>query len=185
MEEERKDDKKKDTSCVECDKEGSGYKCPRCRCPYCSLACFKLHKARMHEESEAPVAGGGERQKRNRGQQDDRDDSTREPALDVVEDATQVKVNPHLDLDEDEGEGGTNDFSVLRNRHLRVLSSDPELKEALRTSELQQIIMTIDSSKSPVDALDAALYNVKDFKLLSDKVLNRIYAAEAKARQNK
>lgn len=30
--------------CIICNKENSNYKCPRCKTPYCSLACCKTHK---------------------------------------------------------------------------------------------------------------------------------------------
>jgi hypothetical protein len=33
------------TNCVVCGKEKANYKCPRCRCKYCSVACFGTHKS--------------------------------------------------------------------------------------------------------------------------------------------
>lgn len=38
--------KKDAIACAVCDKNGSKYKCPKCRAPYCSVQCSKDHKAK-------------------------------------------------------------------------------------------------------------------------------------------
>lgn len=46
--------------CLVCEKLESKYKCPKCKVPYCSIACFKAHKEAEHclpaKPSSSPVA---------------------------------------------------------------------------------------------------------------------------------
>ncbi|GHJ90199.1 hypothetical protein NliqN6_6601 [Naganishia liquefaciens] len=40
--------------CVVCHEQEQKYKCPACQVPYCSVACFKLHKVRCGESPSGP-----------------------------------------------------------------------------------------------------------------------------------
>lgn len=43
-------------NCIVCDKDGSAYKCPTCRNPYCSVVCCKEHKKAACTPAPPPVS---------------------------------------------------------------------------------------------------------------------------------
>ncbi|KAG5495187.1 hypothetical protein JKF63_02242 [Porcisia hertigi] len=69
---------------------------------------------------------------------------------------------------------------ILQEKHLGALANHPRIRSALRSPSLQKLIKTIDSSRSRLDALDAAQYNNADFKAFCDEVM--IVIAEVEGR---
>jgi zinc finger HIT domain-containing protein 3 len=69
---------------------------------------------------------------------------------------------------------------ILQEKHLSALANDPTVRSALRSPSLQKLIRTIDSSRSRLDALDAAQYNNADFKRFCNEVMRVIARAEGR-----
>ncbi|KPI83145.1 hypothetical protein ABL78_7833 [Leptomonas seymouri] len=81
---------------------------------------------------------------------------------------------------EEEVAGDMDAVYILQERHLSALMNDANIRSALRSPSLQKLIRTIDSSRSRLDALDAAQYNNADFKKFCDDVMRIIAKAEGR-----
>ena len=75
----------------------------------------------------------------------------------------------------DDGEG---ELEMLQRVHLQALESHPEIRNALKTKELQDLIRNIDKSKCRLEALAAAEHNVPQFKQFCELLLGVIYGVE-------
>lgn len=69
---------------------------------------------------------------------------------------------------------------ILQEKHLSALANDPGMRRALRSPTLQKLILTIDSSRSRLDALHAAQYNNADFNQFCNEVMRIIARAEGR-----
>lgn len=76
--------------------------------------------------------------------------------------------------------GDSDAVYILQEKHLGALAHDPRVRSALRSPSLQKLIKTIDSSRSRLDALEAAQYNNADFKGFCDAVLRVIAEVEGR-----
>jgi hypothetical protein len=63
---------------------------------------------------------------------------------------------------------------VLNAQQLDALVHDTDIRDALKTPELRRLLMTIDGSRSRLDALAAAQHNVPEFREFCDAVLDRV-----------
>jgi hypothetical protein len=73
-----------------------------------------------------------------------------------------------------EGPSPQEDPDVLSKVQLERLSRSREMRMALRNSALQKLLLTIDASKSSLDALDAARVNVPTFNRFCVELLSII-----------
>ncbi|AYU82205.1 HIT zinc finger containing protein [Leishmania donovani] len=69
---------------------------------------------------------------------------------------------------------------ILQEKHLGALAHDPRVRSALRSPSLQKLIKTVDSSRSRLDALEAAQYNNADFRDFCDAVMRVIAEVEGR-----
>jgi hypothetical protein len=67
---------------------------------------------------------------------------------------------------------------ILGERHLVALRSSNAIRGPLKSGELQDIIRRIDGSRCRLDALDAALHNVPEFREFCEVVLTTVHAAD-------
>ncbi|ABO97782.1 predicted protein [Ostreococcus lucimarinus CCE9901] len=115
--------------CVACAAETSSYKCPTCRSPYCSVACYKSHRETTCEPVRASTA----------------------PA--VAERANETREQPSRAFEEDsEDELGTR----ARREDLQRVADDASVREKLRSERLREIIRAIDAAKDGEKALAKA-----------------------------
>jgi hypothetical protein len=63
---------------------------------------------------------------------------------------------------------------VLNDAQLAQLASSPAIRSQLRTPELQRLLLTVDGSRSRLDALAAAQHNVPEFQAFCNLVLSSI-----------
>lgn len=75
-------------------------------------------------------------------------------------------------------QGGTGELEILDNVHLDALSNDKDIRNMIKTPELQQLIASIDGSRCRLEALVAAQHNVPQFDKFCEHVLAVIYGAE-------
>ncbi|XP_014662217.1 PREDICTED: zinc finger HIT domain-containing protein 3-like [Priapulus caudatus] len=90
------------SKCQVCSAQRQRYRCPTCRIPYCSVACFKVHKENRCEAKEevartAPRGGGGDvRVEDAIGESGDRVASETLDWLRSSEEVKDLLSNPHL-----------------------------------------------------------------------------------------
>lgn len=76
---------------------------------------------------------------------------------------------------------GSDELEVLRGHHLSALANHPGIRGQLKTKELQKLVRIINNSRSRLDALDAALHNVPEFKEFADLVLSVVHSCNSRA----
>ena len=64
---------------------------------------------------------------------------------------------------------------LLTRRQLHALASDSRIRNEVRTPELQTLLKTIDSSRSRLDVLETAEYNIPEFSEFLRHVSQAIY----------
>ena len=134
--------------CEVCKDKESRYKCPKCRTPYCSVACFKQHK-----DSPSCVA---EASKLQQAQEADK----------LLKDKTAALYEEDKD-NIDEG------YRIQPDQLDRMLESEI-LQERLRDPRIREIVQLIDSAEDREKALDGAVENNKDFALFVEQLANVI-----------
>lgn len=104
------------------------------------------------------------------------------PLADVAESAAGAKPDAKEAMEEEEEviAADADAVYILQEKHLSALANDPAVRSALRSPSLQKLIRTIDSSRSRLDALDAAQYNNADFKHFCNDVMRAIARAEGR-----
>jgi hypothetical protein len=70
------------------------------------------------------------------------------------------------------------ELEILEQLHLHALSSNKDVRNMLKSTELQELIKNIDKSKCRLEALATAQHNIPQFKEFCDLLLNVIYSAE-------
>ncbi|XP_010451144.2 PREDICTED: zinc finger HIT domain-containing protein 3 [Camelina sativa] len=159
-------------TCEICKKVVSKYKCPSCILPYCSLACFKIHKetpcAKPSSTEDNPASPPKE-------VPEERPVHVEEATNDVVEKtqhkaiaaspAKEVPVARPLHVEEEK--------FVLEKAQLEAIASSSEIRDALKDEALQKLIYNIDSSSNPLQELDQAM-GVEAFREFTDKILSNI-----------
>ncbi|CUG86262.1 Hypothetical protein, putative [Bodo saltans] len=143
--------------CIVCSSLCSkGYHCPRCSASYCGVPCFRQHKDSCSGPS-APVETPTM--------------STYDEAVRRVDEPSTVGASPPPLNDE-----GDDELEVLRAPHLSALANHPSIRNQLKSRELQKLIRIINNSRSRLDALDAALHNVPEFKEFADLILTVVHS---------
>ncbi|CCW60878.1 unnamed protein product [Phytomonas sp. EM1] len=168
--------------CIMCEKEGARYRCRPCGSAYCSSDCFKTHRA---EGEDARLCSVILAMQKKLSPPNDADlapdlfsDAAAKSGRGKIEKsaATAPEGNTGMKEKEEEEEPGV--LYLLKERHLAALANDPDIRRALRSSLLQQMLRTIDQSRSRLDALDAALHNNPDFKHFCEEVINLVALVE-------
>lgn len=146
-------------SCIVCEEPCAKlYRCRRCTKPYCSIACYKDHQLNGERLGVcvAPVEPT--------------------PALSSYDEAVAradatvaTGASPPCATEEPSGE-----LTVLQSAHLVALANNPTIRNQLKTAELRKLLRIIDNSRSRLDALDAALHNVPEFREFCSDVLATI-----------
>lgn len=137
--------------CKICNEAKSKYKCPACLVPYCSLTCFKKHKETPCATTK-PVSG---------------EETTNPSPVRVSSD--EQRTNP-LSLVErpiyvDEP------IEVLEKAQLESIAASSEIRDALKSEDLQKLILNIDNSPNAEEELQKAM-GVDVFRIFTDKVLS-------------
>jgi hypothetical protein len=70
------------------------------------------------------------------------------------------------------------ELEMLEQIHLHALQSNKNIRDALKTKELQDLIRNIDKSKCRLEALAAAQHNIPQFREFCQLLLSSIYGAE-------
>ena len=70
------------------------------------------------------------------------------------------------------------ELEMLQRVHLQALEANPQIRDALKTKELQELIRNIDKSKCRLEALAAAEHNVPQFKQFCELLLEVVYGVE-------
>ena len=136
--------------CVVCATAAASYACPRCRAPYCSVACCKQHKGDCRGPAGAPRqqarrsgGGGGGGVAPPRGEA------------------------RHADAGECDDER-----NVLSEEHKRRLSGCAWLRDELRSeATLRELLVRIERAADPKAALATARSNDPRFAALVDHML--------------
>ena len=168
--------------CVVCNKPRSQYCCRHCEARYCSAACY-----RQHEASGACLGPRREEFGRKRTRDDDEGEGSdvREDAVGSTSHRSRRRSQQHQQQQQGDSKldvppPNDGDLSILGEEHLAALNHDPKVRQQLRSRELQQLLVKIDSSKSRLDALEAAMYNVPEFATFCDHVLEKVYVVEGR-----
>jgi zinc finger HIT domain-containing protein 3 len=128
--------------CVVCGSEdlSKKYRCPRCRSPYCSLACCKEHKTICAISTEPAIAGVSQGPRElPRGNKRPRTDD---------------------DVDAIAEENGWK----LSEEQLLLIKSSTSLKSSLQNSRLRELILKVDGAKDRERALVAAIAESRGHK---------------------
>jgi zinc finger HIT domain-containing protein 3 len=151
-------------SCVICTSACvKGYHCPRCAAGYCGVVCFRKHKENCSGAPaplETPAASAY-------------DEAARRVDAPQAAGASPPPLN-------DEGD---DELDVLRAPHLSALANHPNLRNQLKSRELQKLIRIINNSRSRLDALEAALHNVPEFKEFADLILTVVHSCNERRRE--
>ncbi|KAF8775427.1 hypothetical protein HU200_004850 [Digitaria exilis] len=164
-------------SCSVCKEAPPKYKCPSCRTPYCSVTCFKKHKA---EESCQKILLQEEISKSLPQEEVSR-------SSEVVEDGTKCpnEKDQHSSLSPNTTCPAKSPNTICTTKPLEVedpswlvdsnrLRSLVELKEiqdSLRDPELQKMILKIDGSSEPEKELEKMMEG-QAFRQFTDKVFS-------------
>uniref|UniRef100_M8BI94 Uncharacterized protein n=1 Tax=Aegilops tauschii TaxID=37682 RepID=M8BI94_AEGTA len=172
-------------SCDVCKEAPSKYKCPTCRTPYCSVICFKKHKVEFcqkivpQEETNKPSLQEEVRTdypniKDQLPSLSKNPDEDQLPSL--AADTTCPAQSPNTVCPTKALEVEDPSWLVDRNR-LRSLVELNEVKDALRDSELQKMILQIDGSSEPEKELEK-LMEGQAFQQFANKILDIISAQQ-------
>ncbi|EMS53970.1 hypothetical protein TRIUR3_30599 [Triticum urartu] len=172
-------------SCDVCKEAPSKYKCPTCRTPYCSVICFKKHKVEFcqkivpQEETNKPslqeeVRTDYSNIKDQLPSLSKNPDEDQLPSL--AADTTCPAQSPNTVCPTKALEVEDPSWLVDRNR-LRSLVELNEVRDALRDSELQKMILQIDGSSEPEKELEK-LMEGQAFQQFANKILDIISAQQ-------
>ncbi|KFK29428.1 hypothetical protein AALP_AA7G133200 [Arabis alpina] len=158
-------------TCEICDKVVSKYKCPSCLIPYCSLACFKIHKetpcAKPSSTEEKPAASPTKEVPVERSVLvEEANDGVEKTQLKAnASSANEVQVARPINIEEEK--------YVVEKTQLEAIASYSEIREALKDEALKKLICSIDSSSNPIQELDEAMGG-EAFRVFTDKILSNI-----------
>ncbi|KAK8823664.1 hypothetical protein WA577_002583 [Blastocystis sp. JDR] len=127
--------------CVVCKEQESKYRCPKCGAPYCSVACFKVHKTQCTAPTESNTAG----------------QSTQKES---GEDASDVDSDENSDLL----------GNLISKERLQRIKESESIKELLNEPFLQRAIVKIMESDNKEKALMDLREN-SEMAILIDELL--------------
>ncbi|KAL2933058.1 Zinc finger HIT domain-containing protein 3 [Bienertia sinuspersici] len=153
--------------CKVCNEAKSKYKCPACLLPYCSLACFKKHKETPcataksvlpDQEPKTPCAT-------DKSVMSDKEPSTSSviPVSHGKQSALQTLADRPLYIEEP--------CEVLEKATLESIAASSEIRDALKSEDLQKLICRVDDSPNALEEIEKAM-GVDVFRIFSDKVLS-------------
>ncbi|XP_044977833.1 zinc finger HIT domain-containing protein 3 isoform X3 [Hordeum vulgare subsp. vulgare] len=142
-------------SCEVCKEAPSKYKCPTCRTPYCSVICFKKHKDEFCQKIMP---------------QEETNKTLLQEKVSV--DTTWPAQSPNTVCPTKALEIEDPSWLVDRTR-LRSLVELNEVRDALRDSELQKMILQIEGSSEPEKELEK-LMEGQTFQQFANKILDII-----------
>lgn len=138
-------------TCQVCDDGvAAKYRCPVCRKPYCSLACFKTHKsdcAQTNDKSSASFSSLAPSSGSKRSRESAKDDDASRKRIRLVDDS-----------------------------QLSLLVSSRSVRDAIKSERLQAVVREIVASSNPHKALRARLNKDPAFLEFGNKVLVAIGA---------
>uniref|UniRef100_A0A7S4UJH6 HIT-type domain-containing protein n=1 Tax=Paramoeba aestuarina TaxID=180227 RepID=A0A7S4UJH6_9EUKA len=67
---------------------------------------------------------------------------------------------------------------VMTRKQMHALAVDPKIIDQLKSRELQQLILSIDSSRNRLDALETAEYNIPEFATFVDHVSGVLFESQ-------
>ncbi|ORC91551.1 zinc finger family protein [Trypanosoma theileri] len=184
------------TRCVVCEKESSRYRCRLCRSAYCSAACSKAHR-----NLERPDCCVGLQQLQREEEEEEQKDKQVSQFQQQQEEEGQERQQQHQESGTvthapcSEGSGvkrtraavsssiygekdGDGNLVILGEAHLSALANDVNIRKKLRTEELQRLLRVIVSSRSSIDALEAAMANTPEFLQFCHEVLGVVSTTE-------
>ena len=147
-------------SCGICKVAPHKYKCPQCRIRYCSVACFKAHKADGNACSEACVKTNPSAPSSSSSSSSlaasSSDGSWRQYA---------AQARPVAEDDEDES------MPVLTDGQRSGIDGSTAVREALQSDELKVLVASLLGSPNRNAALKAELQNNPRFRAFADQML--------------
>lgn len=129
-------------TCQVCSSAESKYKCPTCRLPYCSVACYRNHKA---EPCHAPAP---------------------ELAAPPPAEAAEGSAQPAREFEEEDGDNTA--WRLPRPQLIQLAESAP-LRGMLQDHELQRVLLALDVAADAETELESAMANPL-FKAFADQV---------------
>lgn len=163
-------------SCDVCKEAPSKYKCPACRTPYCSVACFKNHKDKFCQKTipleEVSKSSLQEEISRNSRSLEEAtncpNDKDQTPSL--LSDTTCPTQYPNTLHSAKSLEVEDPSWLVDKNG-LRSLAESNEIRDALKDCKLQQMLLKIDGSAEPEKELEK-LMEGQVFQRFTNKILD-------------
>ncbi|GJM92669.1 hypothetical protein PR202_ga09160 [Eleusine coracana subsp. coracana] len=139
-------------TCSVCNEAPSKYKCPSCRTPYCSVTCFKNHKAHGSglQEGGADCINGKDQQAA----------SAPDTTCPAKPPNTLCPPTKALEVEDPSW--------LVDNNRLRSIAELKEIRDAVRDPELQKLILKIDGSSEPEKELEK-LMEGQAFRQFTDK----------------
>lgn len=140
-------------NCIVCDVHAAKlYKCSNCRAFFCSAPCGKAHRgSAVCEEAMAATMT-------TTTQQESRKHFERPPVEQQECDARRV----------DDADG------ALKLRQCAALASNKRILNQLKSKELQRTLRIIDNSRARLEALEAAMHNIPEFREFCKEILTCI-----------
>lgn len=156
--------------CCVCDKQLAAtlYRCRLCRLPYCNATCFKRHQ----EGCPGNVA-------EHDSQKQQQLTSSTDPATTYDDAVDRLESSPAITKRSREEDDHVDDLVVLRREHLSAIANNLSIRNALKSEELKKLVRIIDGSRSRLDALDAALHNIPEFREFCNEVIMTIYGTRS------
>jgi hypothetical protein len=141
-------------TCIVCDAHAAKlYKCSNCLVSFCSMSCYTVHRG--SERCEEIAA--------SKRQEEAKPLFERPGATSSA--STKVPVSSTEDAE---------DHSMLKLRQCAALAQDSGILDKLKSPELQKVLSIIDNSRARLEALDAAMHNIPEFKAFCAEVLSCI-----------
>ena len=122
--------------CVVCEKTNAQYRCASCASAcFCSLSCYRVH-SQTHLQQKEFLSHPP-------------DDS---PKYRELKEADQKEYDLGVPFD-----------GILTKKQMHAIATDGKIRGHLRSKELQDLIFRIDCSRSRLDALETAEFNIPEF----------------------
>ncbi|XP_078180375.1 HIT-type Zinc finger family protein isoform X7 [Carex rostrata] len=159
-------------NCEVCKEVQFKYKCPACLTPYCSVACFKKHKENLCQKVQPPIEEATTNESTQPTQPLENESFKSSENLcqklqPPVEKAIEVKIHSGKTIEVEE------ENSIVSKERLYSLVECKEIRDALKSNELQNLILRIDSSEEPEQELDKAMGS-QYFHEFTEKILDVI-----------
>ncbi|XP_078180345.1 HIT-type Zinc finger family protein isoform X3 [Carex rostrata] len=180
-------------NCEVCKEVQFKYKCPACLTPYCSVACFKKHKENLCQKVQPPIeeATTNESTQPTQPLENESFKSSEnlcqklQPPVEKAT-ATNESTQPTQPLENESFKSNVEvkihsgktieveeENSIVSKERLYSLVECKEIRDALKSNELQNLILRIDSSEEPEQELDKAMGS-QYFHEFTEKILDVI-----------